>query len=300
LTTINQRRKAAAEKYKVASVREVSVNEKIACPACGGLMSFVATDEASKYYEAAMDETNPTFPSKDEPALGNPDQEPSPEDKPLPPPKPKPGETDPKGDELFQPVDEQELENKELDLSFPGEDVAPEGDIPKGESPEEKAEMGTLTPEPTETPEGMPPEGMPGEKPMPGPEGMPEEKPAEMGAPEEKPEGMPEEKPAEMPEELTPEPSAEGTPPGETPPPTPEPSAEGMPPAEEPSAEVTPPEALPEGPAPEEGMSEEMPAEKPKRKKRDVDYPKMDTPKFEKMPKEASDAFEAAVRRYSL
>lgn len=61
LATINEKRIEAAkgceEDVKVA---EITVNDKLTCPACGGVMSYRATEASAPYYiderEAAEDE----------------------------------------------------------------------------------------------------------------------------------------------------------------------------------------------------------------------------------------------------
>lgn len=88
-----------------------------------------------------------------------------------------------------------------------------------------------------------------------------------------------------------------------------------VPPMEETSPEeekedITPPEEdsdiIPPGdtdePVMEETVEEDVMEEKPKKKKknRDIDFPQKETPKFEKIPKDANDAFWLSVKKYSI
>jgi hypothetical protein len=185
LTTINARRSKAASENNVKNVNAVTINDRVACPACEGTMSYSATEESSKYWVDSAEDALPEIAPKEDDENkeeGAPDTQPIDEEK-----------------SVFKPVDDQ-AEEGEIDLSFKGDEDAPE---------------------------------------------------------------------AEKPEEETPikEPADE---------------------AEDTSAVV------------EEEVSEE-PKKKPKKKKDDIDFPKEDVPKFEKMPKDASDeAYEAALRKYSF
>lgn len=181
LSTINQRRKEAADESGIRSVKPVQVDHKVSCPACIGMMSYVASETSERYYEA-MDAMPASLPSPGQDPL----QPPPPMDDSQQPPMPsaqkppvapmgQPGDT-------FQPVDEQPVGD-----SYPGD----EG----GEGIEDKGDLGT---EPGDSmddetkPEDKPldEEGAPEDKPL-GEDGLPEE-----GAPEDKPldeEGAPEE-----------------------------------------------------------------------------------------------------------
>lgn len=51
LATINNKRREAAENSeKNVEVNPITVNDNVACPACGGTMSYQATEESSRYY----------------------------------------------------------------------------------------------------------------------------------------------------------------------------------------------------------------------------------------------------------
>jgi hypothetical protein len=51
LASINdKRKKTAGEVDKNIVVTDVSVNDKISCPACDGVMSYTATEESTPYY----------------------------------------------------------------------------------------------------------------------------------------------------------------------------------------------------------------------------------------------------------
>jgi hypothetical protein len=307
LSIINQRRKEASEQLKQVRVASITVNDKVSCPVpgCKGVMSYVATEASERYYmdeDQTPAEVAPPAPPADE------IQPPAEEPKKLPPPE---GEINP--EQIFQPVDEQDkspAETEELDLSFGPEDTADadkdtertktDQDLDLGKSPEDKSldipkPEGELPP-----PEGMPPaDSVEAPKPeMPALEVPPaEEAPAEMPteeAPAEVPtdeapadEAPAEEKPLDMPIEEAPvgDVPAEEAPLAETP-------VDEMP-AEAP-AEETPSEESPLVPLPP-GYADEKPS-----RKRNLELPKKKLPKFEKMPKDASDDFVEAVVRYSL
>jgi len=255
LTSINAKRNKVAKEMGVKNVNTVTVNEKVSCPACDGVLEYVPTDESSKYYvEAAEGAPLEIAPPSDV----SPDM---PKDELLPPPekkKPPKEEVPEDTGSIFAPVDERE-KDEELNLDFP------EGE---GKSEDEPPEM---PPEGDKPPE-MPPEGE--KSPEMSPEG---DKPPEMSpegekSPEMPPEG---EKPPEMPPE------------GDKPP---EMSPEGEKPPEE--AEMPP--------VVEEEVPLLEPEKKPKKKKEKVEFPKEDVPKFEKMPKDASDdaAYQASLKKY--
>ena len=188
LASINGKRRIAAEKHNVSHVANVTVNDAVTYLACGGKMSYVPTDESSKFYVEAVD--------------------------------------DPEGEseelDIFESVDDQEKKKDEQGLP---EDI-PE-DIPEAEeSPEEKApslEKGPVEDKPLEISDKSP------------------EEVSDMEAPK----------------------------------------------MDEPVIEET--------------VTEDVVEKKPaKKKKKDIEIPKEDVPKFEKMPKEARDAFFAAVAKYSV
>lgn len=192
LTSINAKRNKVAKEMGVKNVNTMTVNERVSCPACDGVLEYVPTDESSKYYvEAAEGAPLEIAPPSDI----SPDM---PKDEPPPPPEKKklPKEKAPEDTgSIFEPVDERE-KDEELNLDFPegegkSEDEPPEMP-PEGEKPPEMSPEGDKPPE-------MPPEG---EKP---PEMSPEgEKPPEMPpegekSPEMPPEGDKPPEGAEMP-----------------------------------------------------------------------------------------------------
>jgi hypothetical protein len=78
LTTINGKRQRVASDLKVKTVNIVTVNDKVACPACQGVMSYAPTEESQRYYvEAAEAGPLEIAPPTDTP----------PEDPTLPPPE---------------------------------------------------------------------------------------------------------------------------------------------------------------------------------------------------------------------
>jgi hypothetical protein len=53
LATINTRRVEAAQKAasdKDIVVSKITVNDEVSCPACGGVMAYVATEASEKFY----------------------------------------------------------------------------------------------------------------------------------------------------------------------------------------------------------------------------------------------------------
>lgn len=73
LSLINERRDVAAkEAGENVHVAKITVNDKVLCPACGGNMSYVASEESEAYYfdpeKAAAEE------SAEEPAEGDDDE----------------------------------------------------------------------------------------------------------------------------------------------------------------------------------------------------------------------------------
>jgi len=71
LTKINEKRSAAAsEADGDVTVSEVTINDRIACPACDdGVMSYVATEESEKFYveEKTAEEEKPEDKTASEP-----------------------------------------------------------------------------------------------------------------------------------------------------------------------------------------------------------------------------------------
>jgi hypothetical protein len=264
LATINDKRKKIAAERNVKNVNPVTVNDKIACPACDGTMSYVQTEESAKYYVEAADEPLDMAPPSDTP----PEDTEDPDKKKKAPKKPP----------------------EELDPMPPEDGVKPEGEgmAPPPEDTEVK---------PPENIDEMPPaEGMPGEEKPPMDEGVPgEEKAPEEGMPgeEKAPEDIFEpvdEQAKKKEEELDLDFGEEGEKKPEDMPP----EGEGMLP---PGGEGGAPEEVP--PVTEEEVPGDF-AKKPKKKKKDedVEFPKGDVPKFEKMPKEASEVYSASFKKY--
>lgn len=191
--------------------------------------------------------------------------------------------------DIFEPVDEQNKKNKEEEL--PGDGLLPE-ETSLEESPE-----GTPKEE-----EGAPPVEEESE--------MSENITEEKGAPsveEESEKDITEEDGAPLVEE-----ESEEDIPGEN-----EEETDSVPSTDEtgiPSEEKEEDVDIPEGdsdiaptedtgePVIEETVEEDVLEEKPKKKKKnkDIDFPQEETPKFEKIPKDASDAFWASVKKYSI
>lgn len=168
LASINGKRSKLAGEAGIKQVAQVTVNDKISCPACEGTMEYVATERSKKYYVEAADPVQQG--AAPAPALDLP----------------------PSGDsDVFQPVDEQKKKLKKDDTE-PGEEEDIDLDVGEEGLPEETEEK---TPEEAEIPE-MPktpkapkmdvgPEGIPSEemdKEPPAEEPPAEETPAEEGA----------------------------------------------------------------------------------------------------------------------
>jgi len=283
LSTINGRRLKAASDMSVKNVNTVTVNDKVACPACDGTMSYVATEKSSRYYVEAA-EGSPLDMVTPQPAEPPPAEEDE-KDKVVVPEEDEGSEPKPESEpapmdhgDIFDPVDERDKNKGEgLDLGFGDEDVdskkpedmppaegAPEDMPPTDGAPED------MPPAETDNPDMPPVDGKPADMP-PTDEGQSEDMPPA----EDKPEGMP---PTD--DELPP--AGEMGPDGEQPP----------------VVEETVPGDLGSG-SPESDLPELEAPKKPKKKKDDVDFPKKAVPKFEKMPKEASDRlYEASLKKY--
>jgi len=217
LATINGKRHKAASELNVQNVNVVTVNEKVACPACEGVMAYTATDESRKYWIESADDS--IF---DAPVPPEDDEEKKDTEKAAP-------KSDP--DALFQPVDERKTDDM-LDAEL--------GDAPK--SPEEE---------------------------VPG---------AEDAAPEDKPSD-------DLFSDVDKSPEDKGQKP-----------ADGVP---SDSEDNKPSDEIPPVTEEEVPMAVEPPKKKPK-KKDDVEFPKEDVPKFEKMPKDAAEAYSRSLAKYAL
>ena len=65
LATINAKRKEAAKEHKATTVADITVNDKLHCPACDGVMAYQETEASKPYYydpskTADHDETKET------------------------------------------------------------------------------------------------------------------------------------------------------------------------------------------------------------------------------------------------
>jgi len=62
LSSINEKRRVAAENVENVVVADITVNDKIECPACDGVMAYSETEESKAYYfepKEASEETEP-------------------------------------------------------------------------------------------------------------------------------------------------------------------------------------------------------------------------------------------------
>jgi hypothetical protein len=262
LLDINAKRKIAGKKHSVVHIANVTVNDAVTCLACGGKMSYVPTDTSEKYYVEAED-------------------------------------TEDTGADIFEPVDDQGADkgDETSDIVKPEtaevpvvdetpEDIKPVSEIPEtDETPDEdKSE---------DTTEIVDYDGNPDEE-QKSEDSETTEAPEDVEAPEistedeiaETPETLETPEDGETPE--APEIPVEEETPGDDNVPADQGTVEG-----EPVVEETVPE---EEPAGEEGYGEE---EGPVQEK-GVEIPKKNVPKFEKIPKEAQDAFWRSVAKYSV
>ena len=72
MVSINERRKAAAEEVN-AEAAEITVNDKLACPACDGVMAYQETEASKAYYfdpDKKAEDKDLGQPEGDEPAGG--------------------------------------------------------------------------------------------------------------------------------------------------------------------------------------------------------------------------------------
>lgn len=188
--------------------------------------------------------------------------------------------------DIFEPVDEQDKIDKEEEL--PGEESLPEDISPEEPSPEEPSSEEPSSEEPPketlEDEEKIPPVEDESE--------MTEDITEKSDAPpsdEEKVEGIPPKSDEEESDTVPPMDETEPSPEKEITSP------------EESDSDIVPPEDTGE-PVIEETVEEDVMEGKPKKKKKNknIDFPQEETPKFEKIPKEANDAFWASVKKYSI
>jgi hypothetical protein len=263
LADINAKRKTAAEQHKVKRVANVSVNDSVTCLACGGKMSYVPTDMSDKYYVEAEDDEDT-------------------------------------GSDIFEPVDEQgkdETPDETSDVAETKTDETPTVDDTVTETTEtpEGDESVSETSETTETPEGDTSGETTDE--ITDYDGNPEDNTSEETDVAEDTEDSPEPDAVEKsPESDVGDTSLEGEPApvenemleGE-----PEESPEGEGGAVEEETVTDETENLP--------MDDETSDEKETPVDEDgVELPKKDVPKFEKIPKDASDPFWRSVAKYTI
>jgi len=282
LETINSTRSKVASSANIENVSKVTISDKIACPACSGTMSYVATEDSEKYYvevNAANEAINPDASVPVDTDTGR--------EAPMPPMKKKNPE-----DQVNEEIPEEPDFEKETE---------PTQDTPENETSEE------LTAGPTEAPDETPeaPATEPTEAPDETPE-APATEPTE--APDETPEA-PATEPTEAPDET---PEAPATEPTDVPDETPEESES----VEEESQSVFEPvdeqeeKALKQKENEENDISEEGNTE-------DLSDDRKAVPKFTEMPedikemtdaqkkkgpgrpKQASERFWSSVARYS-
>jgi hypothetical protein len=278
LKDINAKRKMAGENHKVKRIANVSVNDSVTCLACGGKMSYVPTDSSEKYYVESEDT----------------------------------------GADIFEPVDERD--NEDADVAAPEKDEAPAIDESVSETSDttetpEGDETVSETSDTTETPEGDKTEDTTEIADYDGNPDMDKEDPKDEGIPEPEgvtPDGIP--APDSDTGDSAGEPGAEGVPGEDAPAPEGD-IPEGDTPEETPDLEGD----VPDGDAPasegesdpvteetvtdetvEEPMSEGTPDEEAPIDEDGVVLPKKDVPKFEKIPKDASEDFLRAIAKYSI
>jgi len=265
LLDINTKRKISGKKNNVVRVANVTVNDAVTCVACGGKMSYVPTDSSEKYYVEAED-------------------------------------TEDTGADIFEPVDDQGTDkvDETSDIIKPETDEPPiiNGTLPMtAVNPEEDKDV-SETPEEgkiDDTTEISDYDGTPDEEQKSESEETPESDIAPIDG--ETPEGDETPRDNETPEgNVTP--TDEETPEDDTAPigeETPESDAiptDGETPEDGPVVEETVPE---DGSVGDGYSEEETPIEE-----KGVEIPKRNVPKFEKIPKEAQDAFWRSVAKYSV
>lgn len=183
LTDINERRvKLASAEDPEMEVKEVTVNDKISCPACEGTMSYVTSGSSEKYYIEAEEEKMPEEETEMES-----EEETSEEEKPV-----KKEKSDEKSD-----MEDTEDVGEDIDIDKLFEDVETQNQKAKGE--EETVPEDTSSTLPPEAPMNEPEEKSFAEKmDTPTEEETPEEEPAQIPEEEESEEETSKE---EMPEE---------------------------------------------------------------------------------------------------
>ena len=149
LQSINEKRsKLASEEDPEMVVKTASVNDKVSCPACDGVMSYVATDESERYYVAQEEAPEEVVEEEDSieevPAVpGEEYSEDSSEEGLSESDVPSDEDIDAKIDEIFEDVETQDQKRKEEQgIEEPEEETAIEEDevideVPDAEDTEE-------------------------------------------------------------------------------------------------------------------------------------------------------------------
>lgn len=151
LTTINEKRAKIAAEEEIDAPKLVTVNDSISCPACEGVMSYVATEDSAKFYveekEAAEgldlgdlglggEDEGPSSDDEEKPAKEDKDEEDDEKEE-------KPAKKDKKEDDssdVFEPVDDQAKKKKEEDQ----EEIMEEEDVKETPVDEEEDALDTM------------------------------------------------------------------------------------------------------------------------------------------------------------
>jgi len=271
LSDINAKRKVAGEGHNVKRVANVSVNDGVACLACGGKMAYVPTETSQKYYVEAEDTEEDTgsdiFEPVDQQGEVN-DGEPS--NAPVGEvPAPEGEEGTPDSENVAPDSENDTPPSVEQDTPDTGEDVS--------KDPSDTTEIADYdgTPDGEDTPEDAPTDGEPAmeETPDMGNDAPTDGETSDIESPIS---GTPDSEPSESEDPMSETPS-EG-------------DSDNS--GENPVTEETVTEDTLEG-APEDGTEDNSDNE-------NVEIPKKDVPKFEKIPKDAGDAFWISVAKYSM
>lgn len=200
LAEINDRRvKLASTEDPEMEVQRVTVNDRVKCAACEGIMAYVPSDDSERYYVTAEDEVEEEAPAGEMPPVEEEDQQESRQsESPAEGDEDAPDDADIDIDKLFEDVETQAQKAKGEGQESPEESVddqgIPENDTSSALPPEEprQEEAPAMPEKPEEEPTGEQP---PVEE-APAEEAPEEETPA---AEEEVEEEVVEEKPAEKP-----------------------------------------------------------------------------------------------------
>lgn len=130
LATINDKRVKVASEQGAKEIDAVSVNDIVACPACGSDMRYIPTEISERYYVEAMDGEDEENPPK-APPIEEEVTPAAPEDKAKPAPTPVP-------DPAIPPAPAAPAEEAPADAIEPTSESAPEDEPPaEGEDDEE-------------------------------------------------------------------------------------------------------------------------------------------------------------------